>query len=89
MTVHILDNFYSKRVKGQSWVMFSHYNGDVYSSLECAMKMLTEMAKSVSADPECYDVVFDANGGNLHYRWKNLDGDEFEHYIQIESKEVK
>lgn len=50
MTVHILDNFYSKRVKGQSWVMFSHYNGDVYSSLEYAMKMLTEMAKSVSAD---------------------------------------
>lgn len=53
------------------------------------MKMLNEMAKSVSADPECYDVVFDADGGNLHYRWKNFDGDEFEHYIQIESKEVK
>lgn len=53
------------------------------------MKMLNEMAKSVSADPECYDVVFDTDGGNLHYRWKNLDGDEFEHNIQIESKEVK
>ena len=89
MTVHILDNFYSKRVKGQSCVMFSHYNGDVYSSLECAMKILTEMAKSVSADPECYNVVFDADGSNLHYRWKNLDGDEFERNIQIESKEVK
>lgn len=89
MTVHILDNFYSKRVKGQSWVMFSHYNGDVYSSLECAMKMLTEMAKSVSADPECYDVVFDANGRNLRYRWKNWYDDEIERIVQIESREVK
>ena len=53
------------------------------------MKMLSEMAKSVSADPECYDVEFDADGRNLHYRWKNLDGDEFERYIQIESREVK
>lgn len=89
MTVHILDNFYSKRVKGQSCVMFSHYNGDVYSSLECAMKMLTEMAKSVSADPECYDVVFDANGRNLRYRWKNWYDDEIERIVRIESREVK
>ena len=79
MTVHILDNFYSKRVKGQSWVMFSHYNGDVYSSLGCAMKMLTEMAKS----------VFDANGRNLRYRWKNWYDDEIERIVQIESREVK
>lgn len=89
MMVHILDNSYSKRVKGQSWVMFNHYNGDVYSSRECAMKMLTEMAKSVSADPECYDVVFDADGRNLSYCWKNGDGDELERFIQIESREVK
>lgn len=89
MTVHILDNSYSKRVKGQSWGMFNRYNGDVYSSRKRAMKMLSEMAKSVSADPECYDVEFDADGGNLRYRWKNLDDDEFERYIQIESKEVK
>ena len=58
MTVHILDNSYSKRVKGQSWVMFNRYNGDVYSSRKRAMKMLSEMAKSVSADPECYDAIF-------------------------------
>lgn len=89
MMVHILDNSYSKRTKGQPWVMFNRYNGDVYSSCERAMKTLTEMAKSVSADPECYDVEFDADGRNLHYRWKNLDGDEFERYIQIESREVK
>ena len=89
MMVHILDNSYSKRTKGQPWVMFNRYNGDVYSSYKRAMKMLSEMAKSVSADPECYDVEFDADGRNLHYRWKNLDGDEFERYIQIESREVK
>lgn len=86
MMVHILDNSYSKRTKGQPWVMFNRYNGDVYSSRERAMKTLTEMAKSVSADPECYDVEFD---GNLRYRWKNWSGDEFERYIQIESREVK
>ena len=80
MMVHILDNSYSKRTKGQPWVMFNRYNGDVYSSRERAMKTLTEMAKSVSADPEC---------GNLRYRWKNWSGDEFERYIQIESREVK
>lgn len=89
MMVHILDNSYSSRSKGQPWVMFNRYNGDVYSSRKRAMKMLSEMAKSVSADPECYDVEFDADGCNLHYRWKNLDGDEFERYIQIESKKVK
>lgn len=86
MMVYILDNSYSKRVNGQSWVMFSHYNGDVYSSRERAMKRLTEMAKLVNADPECYDVEFD---GNLRYRWKNWSGDELERYIQIESREVK
>jgi hypothetical protein len=53
------------------------------------MKILTEMAKSVSADPECYDVVFDANGRNLRYRWKNWYGDEIERIVQIESREVK
>lgn len=89
MMVHILDNSYSKRTKGKPWAIFNYYNGDVYGSRKRAMKMLSEMAKSVSADPECYDVVFDTDGGNLHYRWKNLDGDEFERYIQIESKEVK
>lgn len=89
MMVHILDNSYSKRTKGKPWAIFNRYNGDVYSSRKRAMKMLSEMAKSVSADPECYDVGFDAEGGNLRYCWKNLDGDEFEHYIQIESKEVK
>ncbi len=89
MMVHILDNSYSKRVKGQSWVMFNHYNGDVYSTRECAMKMLSEMAKSVRADPECYDVEFDADGRNLCYRWKNGDGDELERFVQIESREVK
>ncbi len=86
MMVYIFDNSYSRRVKGQSWVMFNRYNGDVYSSRERAMKTLTEMAKSVSADPECYDVEFD---GNLRYRWKNWSGDELERYIQIESREVK
>ena len=89
MTVHILDNSYSKRVKGQSWVMFNRYNGDVYSSRKRAMKMLSEMAKSVSADPECYDVVFNANRRNLRYRWKNWGDDEIERFVQIESKEVK
>lgn len=89
MMVHILDNSYSKRVKGQSWVMFNHYNGDVYSSLDCAMKMLTDMAKSVSADPECYDVVFDTDERNLSYCWKNGDDDELERFVQIESREVK
>ena len=86
MMVHILDNSYSRRAKGQPWVMFNHYNGDVYSSRECAIKRLTEMAKSVSADPECYDVEFD---GNLRYRWKNGDGDELERFVQIESRKVK
>lgn len=86
MMVHILDNSYSKRTKGQPWVMFNHYNGDVYSSRERAMKRLTEMTKLVRADPECYDVEFD---GNLRYRWKNWSGDELERYIQIESREVK
>lgn len=66
--------------------MFNHYNGDVYSSRECAIKRLTEMAKSVSTDPECYDVEFD---DNLRYRWKNGDGDELERFVQIESREVK
>lgn len=89
MMVHILDNSYSKRVKGQPWVMFNHYNGDVYSSRERAMKMLTEMAKSVSADPECYDVEFDVDGRYLRYRWKNGDDDELERFVQIESREVK
>lgn len=89
MMVHILDNSYSKRVKGQSWVMFNRYNGDVYSSRKRAMKMLSEMAKSVSTDPECYDVVFDANGRNLRYRWKNWYDDEIERIVQIESREVK
>lgn len=86
MMVHILDNSYSRRVKGQSWVMFNHYNGDVYSSRERAMKRLTEMAKLVRADPDCYDVEFD---GNLRYRWKNGDDDELERFVQIESREVK
>ena len=86
MMVHILDNSYSRRAKGQPWVMFNHYNGDVYSSRECAIKRLTEMAKSVSADPDYYDVEFD---GNLRYRWKNGDGDELERFVQIESREVK
>ena len=89
MTVHILDNSYSKRVKGQSWVMFNRYNGDVYSSRKRAMKILTEMAKSVSADPDCYDVEFDVDGCNLRYRWKNGDGDDLERFVQIESREVK
>ena len=89
MMVHILDNSYSNRTKGKPWAIFNRYNGDVYSSRKRAMKTLSEMAKSVSEDPECYNVVFDADGGNLHYRWKNLDGYEFERYIQIESKEVK
>lgn len=53
MMVHILDNSYSNRTKGKPWVMFNRYNGDVYSSRKRAMKMLSEMAKSVSADPEC------------------------------------
>ena len=86
MMVYIFDNSYSRRVKGQSWVMFNHYNGDVYSSRERAMKMLTEMAKLVRADPDCYDVEFD---GNLRYRWKNGDGDELERFVQIEPREVK
>lgn len=89
MMVHILDNSYFKRVNRQLWAMFDYYNGDVYSSHECAMKMLTEMAKSVSADPDCYDVEFDADGHNLSYRWKNEDGDELERFVQIESREVK
>ena len=89
MMVHILDNSYSRRTKGQSWVMFNRYNGDVYSSRKRAMKILSEMAKSVSADPECYDVVFDANGRNLRYRWKNWYDDEIERIVQIESREVK
>lgn len=89
MMVYIFDNFYSRRTKGQPWAMFNHYNGDVYSSRDCAMKMLARMAKSVNADPECYDVVFDTDGCNLCYRWKNGDGDELERFIQIESKEVK
>lgn len=89
MMVHILDNSYSKRTKGKPWVMFNRYNGDVYSSRKRAMKMLSEMAKSVSADPECYDVVFDANGRNLRYRWKNWYDDEIERIVQIESREVK
>lgn len=88
MMVHIFDNSYSRRAKGQPWVMFNHYNGDVYSSLDCAMKTLTEMAKSVSADSECYDIVFDADGRNLSYRWKNGDSDELERFVQIESREV-
>lgn len=89
MMVHILDNSYFKRTKGQPWVMFNHCNGDVYSSRERAMKRLTEMAKLVRVDPECYDVEFDADGHNLHYRWKNWSGDELERFIQIESREVK
>lgn len=89
MMVHILDNSYFKRVNRQSWVMFDYYNGDVYSSHECAMKMLTEMAKSVSTDPECYNVEFNADRRNLCYRWKNGDGDELERFVQIESREVK
>ena len=89
MMVYIFDNSYSKRVKGQSWVMFNHYNGDVYSTRECAMKMLSEMAKLVCADPKCYDVEFDTDGRNLRYRWKNGDGDELERFVQIESREVK
>ena len=89
MMVHILDNSYSRRAKGQPCVMFNHYNGDVYSSRECAMKRLTEMAKSVSVDPDCYDVIFDTDGRNLRYRWKNGDGDELERFVQIESREVK
>ena len=89
MMVHILDNSYSRRTKGQPWMMFNHYNGDVYSSRECAMKRLTEMAKLVSADPECYDVEFDVDGRNLRYCWKNGDGDELERFIQIESRKVK
>lgn len=89
MMVHILDNSYSKRTKGKPWAIFNYYNGDVYGSRKRAMKMLSEMAKSVSADPECYDVVFDADGGNLHYRWKNWYDDEIERIVQIESREVK
>lgn len=89
MMVYIFDNSYSRRAKGQPWMMFNHYNGDVYNSRECAIKRLTEIAKSVSADPDCYDVEFDANGHNLRYRWKNGDGDELERFIQIESREVK
>ena len=53
------------------------------------MKMLTEMAKLVCADPKCYDVEFDTDGRNLRYCWKNGDGDELEHFVQIESREVK
>ncbi len=89
MTVYIFDNSYSRREKGQPWAMFNHYNGDVYSTRECAMKMLTEMAKLVCADPKCYDVEFDTDGRNLRYCWKNGDGDELEHFVQIESREVK
>lgn len=89
MMVHILDNSYSNRTKGKPWAIFNRYNGDVYSSRKRAMKMLSEMAKSVSADPECYDVVFDANGRNLRYRWKNWYDDEIERIVQIESREVK
>ena len=86
MMVYILDNSYSKRVKGQPWVMFNHYNGDVYGSRERAMKTLAEMANSVSADSECFDGEFD---GNLRIRWIIGSGDELERYIQIESREVK
>ena len=89
MMVHIVDNSYSKRAKGQPWAMFSHYNGDVYSSCDCAMKMLAKMAKLVNADPDCYDVEFDVDGRNLRYRWKNGDDDELERFVQIESREVK
>lgn len=89
MMVHILDNSYSRRTKGQPWVMFNHYNGDVYSSRECAMKMLAEMAKLARADLKCYDVEFDTDGCNLCYHWKNWDGDELERFVQIESREVK
>lgn len=89
MTVYIFDNSYSRRTKGQPWVMFNHYNENVYSSRERAMKKLTEMAKLVRVDPDCYDVEFDADGRNLRYRWKNGDGDELERFVQIESREVK
>ncbi len=89
MMVHILDNSYFRRTNGQPWAMFSHYNGDVYSSCDCAMKMLAKMAKLVNADPDCYDVIFDTDGRNLRYRWKNGDGDELERFVQIESREVK
>lgn len=89
MMVHILDNSYSRRTKGKPWVMFNHYNDNVYSSLDRAMKMLAEMAKSVSANPDYYDVEFDIDGRNLRYCWKNGDSDELERYIQIESREVK
>lgn len=89
MTVYIFDNSYSRRTKGQPWVMFNHYNENVYSSRERAMKKLTEMAKLVRVDPDCYDVEFDADDHNLRYRWKNGDGDELEHFVQIESREVK
>lgn len=89
MMVYIFDNSYSRRAKGQPWVMFNHYNGDVYSSRERAMKMLSEIAKLASADSSCYDVEFDTDGRNLRYRWKNGDGDELERFIQIESREVK
>ena len=89
MMVHILDNSYSRRTKGQPWVMFNHYNGDVYSSRECAMKRLTEMAKSARAVLKCYDVIFVTDGRNLSYHCKNGDGDELERFVQIESREVK
>lgn len=89
MMVHILDNSYSKRVKGQPWAMFNHYNGDVYRSRDCAMKKLARMAKLVNAAQDCYDVEFDTDGCNLRYRWNNGDGDELERFIQIESREVK
>ena len=32
MMVYIFDNSYSRRAEGQPWVMFNHYNGDVYGS---------------------------------------------------------
>ena len=89
MMVHILDNTYSRREKGQRWMVFNHYNGDVYSDCECAMKMLGEMAKMASADPACYDVAFDPDGRNLIYRWKNGDGTELERLIQIETRNVR
>lgn len=89
MMVYIFDNSYSRRAKGQPWVMFNHYNGDVYSSRERAMKRLTEMAKLVRVDPDCYNVEFNADGHNLRYCWKNGDGDELERFVQIESREVK
>ena len=52
MMVHILDNSYSKRTKGQPWVMFNRYNGDVYSSCKRAMKMLATMISHSKSSKE-------------------------------------